>query len=113
MSSIINLIHIFVIVPLLYALYYYREKLSENICNLLIVISIIGLIYHFMKLKNLPDNKKHLEFVYMIHIIGVFPLLICIGLHCQKAPRFLFEILLLNIFAALGYHIYNYIKYRK
>jgi hypothetical protein len=104
MSGIINHLHIFVFVPLLYALYYYRESLSQNICYLLMIIAIAGILYHTNLLYNLPDDKKYKEWVYLLHILVVFPLLFYIGYTYKDTKRKYFEILLIIMFGALGYH---------
>ena len=112
MSSYINLLHVLIIVPLLYLLYSNREKLSKNVCNIIMVISVIGFIYHYITLKNLPDNKKYMDWIYLTHLIIIFPLLFYIGYNCTETKRKYFELLLLIMFAALGYHTYNFFKYR-
>ncbi len=113
MSSYINLFHIFIIVPLLYCLYHYRKILPSWTCYLLMIISIGGFIYHSILLKNLDEKKKYMNWIYLLHMIIIFPLLFYIGYNCVDTERKYFEMLLLVIFSALGYHSYNYFKYRK
>ena len=112
MSAYINLLHILIIVPLLYILYNNRENIPKIVCKAIMGISVIGFIYHFILLKTLPDNKKYMDWVYLTHLLIVFPLLFYIGYNCTDTKRKYFEMLLLIIFAALGYHTYNYFKYR-
>lgn len=117
----INLIHILLIVPFLFYIYYRginkKEQPIENwLCTFLIVISLISMSYHIYKLYNTyytaeGEKDKWKDWVYLIHIFIVFPLLIYIGYNCNETARKYFEILLVVSFAALGYHSYNLIKY--
>jgi CDP-diglyceride synthetase len=83
-----------------------------NICNAIIIISIIGFVYHWIKVSELPDDKKYMNWIYWLHIIVVFPLLFYVGRNCEKTERKYYELLLVVMFGALGYHTYNYFKYK-
>lgn len=112
MSSIINIFHIFIVVPLLYALYFYREKLPQWVCYVLMTVSVVGFLYHSDLLFRLPENKQYMNWVYLIHMVLINPLLFYIGYNCRETKRKYFEMILVLMFAALGYHSYNYIKYK-
>lgn len=109
-DSIINLIHIFIFFPLLAYLYYLglNKKLTSGICQSVIAVSIIGIIYHSYLLSK---TKPYKMWVYLVHILLVFPLLFIIGYNCENTQRMFFEMILLISFAALGYHSYLFIKY--
>jgi hypothetical protein len=113
-DTFINLLHVFVIVPLIILLYNYRDKLTSLVCNIIIVISGIGMIYHLYKLvKNsqLTEQREFKMIINLIHIFLVFPLLIYIGLKCKDGSRRYYELLLILMFAALGYNLFNLIRY--
>ena len=105
MSNIINLVHIVIFFPILFYIYKNRDRLSKEIKLALIVISVIGILYHIYELL---EGKR--IWVYLIHILYVFPLLFYIG-YSENLPRYNFEILLLIAFGMLGYHSYNLINY--
>jgi hypothetical protein len=108
--SIINLIHIFIFFPLLSYIYYLglNKQLTSGICRSIITVAIIGIIYHSYLLSM---SKPHRMWVYLTHILLVFPLLIIIGYNCEDTQRMFFEMLLLLSFAALGYHSYLFISF--
>jgi hypothetical protein len=112
----INLIHIFIIVPFFFFLYYYfvhrdDKKIPSSVCYSLLLISSIGIIYHLYKLLQNKDNKLWNQMVNLMHIFIIFPLLFYIGYKCNDTERSFMELLLLLTFAALGYHLYNYLVY--
>ena len=92
MVSYINLLHVFVIVPLFYALYHYRKTLPSWVCSLLLIVAIGSFIYHSILLLNLDEKKKHMNWIYLLHMIIIFPLLFYIGYNCIKTERKYFEI---------------------
>ena len=113
-DSIINLLHILVIVPLLFCLYFYKNSLTSTMCNTIIVIALLGMGYHLYRLVKNSELDKMQEWrmtINLIHIFLVFPLLIYIGVKCKEAKRYYYELLLILIFAALGYNLYNFIMY--
>jgi hypothetical protein len=113
-DSLINLLHIFVIVPLLFCLYFYKDSLTPTICNIIIAIAIAGMGYHLYRLVKNSESDKMQEWkmtINVIHIMLIFPLLIYIGLKCKEAKRYYYELLLILIFASLGYNMYNFVMY--
>jgi hypothetical protein len=101
-----NLFHILIVFPFLYYVYKYRNSLSDNICNILLVTAIIGFIYHlYLYTKGLHP------WVNLIHLLLVFPLLYYIGKNCKKTTRKYFEMLLLLAFASLGFHLHELLSY--
>ena len=110
-DSYVNLFHIFIVVPFLFYIYFYRKSASNTIFNILLITAIVGIIYHSYKLFYLPADQKYKNFVYLTHLVIVFPLFIYIGIKKEKTERKYFEILLMVMFAALGYHSYNFLYY--
>ncbi len=115
MTSAINLAHIVVIVPILYYIYKNQKELKEKDCKYILYNGIIGFVYHLYKYKEVMDGKeeKWKDWIFLLHILFIFPLLIYIGYNCEKTKRKYFELLLVGMFAALGYHTYNFFKYLK
>jgi hypothetical protein len=109
--SMINIFHVLVVFPLICYLYYIgiNKKLSGTVCNTLILVSVIGTIYHLYLSKDRGGVYK--AWVNLIHILIVFPLLFIIGYKCEEVKRGFLEMLLLVGFAAVGYHSFNFVKY--
>lgn len=106
MSNITNLVHIAIFFPLFYYVYTSRDSLGSEIKYILLLLAAIGILFHLYKLVSI--NK--MRWVYLIHIIIVFPILLYIGLS-NKTPRYIFELLLIVAFGMLGYHSYNLVYY--
>ena len=121
MSGIINLIHILLIVPFFFYIYYRGINKKEVplegwLCNLMIVLALISIIYHIYNLYKIyytPEGEKDKwkDWIYLMHIFIILPLLIYIGYNCNETARKYFEILLVVAFAALGYHSFLFVKY--
>ncbi len=103
--SVIGLVHIFVFMPLLFYLYFNKEKLNNTVCMILMAAGVGGILYHLYKVV---DSKT--KWVNLIHIFIVFPLLIYIGYNCETTKMKYFEFLLMIAFAGLGYHSYWTLK---
>jgi len=106
--KIINLLHIFVIVPIFFFLYKERKDLSTFVCSIIIFVSLGAMFYHLSKAV---EETNKMKWVNLIHVLFVFPLLLWIGYNCKETERKYFEMLLLLAFGALGYHAYNYLVY--
>jgi hypothetical protein len=110
-SKTLSLFHILFVVPLLYAIYRYRDRLTYCNCRALLVLSLGGILYHISRLnQRLKENRNSSTWINLLHILIVFPLLFVISINCKEKPRYLFELVLMLSFAALGYHLY-YLKY--
>lgn len=106
MSNITNLVHIAIFFPLFYYVYYSRDSLSKEVKYLLLLLAAVGILFHLYKVTNV----EKMRWVYLIHLIAVFPILLYIGLS-EKTPRYIFELLLIIAFGMLGYHSYNLVNY--
>ena len=129
MSSIINLIHIFLLVPLFFYVYYkgtskdtsknatgtrdQEQGLQPWLCYLLMGLAVISFMYHSYKLYLTVqgEGEKWKDWIYALHILVILPLLFYIGYNCNNTLRKYFELLLVVAFAALGYHSFNLVKY--
>lgn len=127
MSSVINLIHILFLVPLFFYVYYKGtnkdDKIQPWLCYFLMGLAVVSFIYHCYKLYLLSfaqpseamlsqgQDEKWKDWIYVIHVLIILPLIFYIGYNCQDTARKYFELLLVVTFAALGYHSFNLIKY--
>ena len=111
----INLLHILIIAPALFYVYYLavRKELQPLVCIILGIIGIIGFISHIILYiyKILKKKECYLCWANLIHIFLVFPLFMYIGYYCAQTERKYYEMLLLITIAALGYHIQGFIRY--
>jgi len=106
MSNITNLVHIAIFFPLFYYVYIGRDSLSNEVKYLLLLLAAMGILFHVYKVTSVDRMK----WIYLIHLIIVFPILLYIGLS-DKTPRYIFELLLIVSFGMLGYHSYNLVYY--
>jgi len=111
MSAAVNILHILVIVPILFWIYAQRGKLPKNFCNIGLIVVAFGFGYHLWMLKNLTDKTAWKSWIYVLHILVVFPLIAWVLWQCNAGARKWYEMLLLLAFSALGYHTYNLVKY--
>ena len=117
MSSVINLIHILFFVPLFFYVYYKGtskdDKIQPWLCYFLMGLAVTSFVYHCYKLYLLSQgqDEKWKDWIYVIHVLIILPLLFYIGYKCENTPRKYFELLLVVAFAALGYHSFSLIKY--
>ena len=58
MTSLINLAHVFIIVPILYYIYKNQKELNPSDCKHILYIGIIGFVYHLYKYKEVMDGKE-------------------------------------------------------
>jgi len=106
MSNITNLVHIVIFFPLFYYVYVSRDSLSNEVKYLLLLLAAMGILFHLYKVVSVDKMK----WIYLIHLIIVFPILLYIG-YGDKTPRYIFELLLIVAFGMLGYHSYNLVYY--
>jgi hypothetical protein len=111
MTAAVNALHVFIIVPLLLWIYSRRGGLPENFCKVCLLIVAFAAGYHLYMLKNLTEKTMWKNWIYLLHILLVFPILAWVLYQCNKASRKWYEMILLLAFSALGYHVYNWTKY--
>lgn len=106
--TILALFHIFLVVPLFLYIAFVRSDTPLWLFRTVTVLGIIILIYHAYKIV-LKWNRSPSVWVNILHVLAIAPLLIYIGTNGTSTPRWAFEILAMEGFAALGYHIYGLI----
>jgi len=103
----INLFHIFVVAPLFLYVSFFRGLIPLWVYQGLLGLGLIVLLYHAYKVMILWRASSPYLWVSLIHVFFVAPLLIFIGKNAYDTPRWAFELLALEGFAALGYHMYR------
>ena len=107
--TMINLFHVFVVVPLIFLLYAKRKQLNPSVCKAILITAIIILLFPIGAYIKIKDPKR--RWVFLLHIFIIVPIFAMIGYKCKDTPRKYFEMALIVAFAALGYHSYNAVKY--
>lgn len=105
----INLFHIVFVVPLFLYIAIFRGMVPSWVYQSLLGLGLLVLIYHAYKVIILWKASSPYLWVSMIHVFFVAPLMIFIGKSAYDTPRWAFELLALEAFAALGYHTYRII----
>ena len=115
MTAAINLFHIFVVVPLIFLAYYKRASIPATYYKVALGVIALAWIAHVAMYMNITKENKWKDWIYMLHILVVFPVLgyLCwLGAHSPPPPaRKWFELALVLGFGALGYHSFNLYRY--
>lgn len=99
----LNLVHVFIVAPLLLYVGFARSNTPDLVFDLLGVLGLIVLTYHvYRAYGKLKEGQS--AWVNWIHIFLVVPLLLILATLKKDAARRYFEMLLILGFAALGYH---------
>jgi ammonia channel protein AmtB len=104
-SVFVHLFHILFVGGLFLYIGINQKNMPNFMYNVILVVGIIILLYHFYKgYKKIVNNKN--AWVNLFHILIVAPILILIGLNKQNTPRYMYELIFMLAFAAIGYHGY-------
>jgi len=109
--TLINLLHIFVIVPFLLYVSIVKTDIPEQVSYFLMGLGGFVTLYHAYKLFIRFKMNSGFAWINAIHAIYIGPLLFYIGYKQKDTPRSAFEILMLFAFAAGGYHLYELAAY--
>ena len=106
---LLGLFHIFAVVPLFLYVALNRANTATPVYGFLLVLGGIILAYHAYKawVKFLAGASS--VWINIVHVLFVAPLLIYIGYREKETPRYVYELLAMVAFAALGYHTYHLI----
>ena len=107
---VIHLLHVFIIGGLFLYVGLTRNAIPQWLFLVLLWLGGIILIYHIYKAYLRIANNAN-PWVNLIHIFGVAPLLLLIGYHREKTPRYMYEFLMLFAFASIGYHGLYILRY--
>ena len=72
----------------------------------ILYLSIIIILYHSYKIY-LKLNDKMNPWVNIIHVLLIGPILFYIGKNKELTPNYMYEIMLLLGFSAIGYNSYK------
>jgi len=100
---IVHLLHVFIIGSLFLYVGLTRDAIPPVLFPILIGLGGIILVYHIYK-AYLKIIHTSVPWVNLIHIFGIAPLLLYIGYNREKTPRYMYELLLIFGFGAIGYH---------
>jgi uncharacterized membrane protein len=102
---LIHLFHILIIGSLFLYVGIQQAKILSITYPFLIFLGIFLIIYQTYK-GYLGIKAGKFPWVSLFHIVIVAPLLLLIGIYGVDSPRYLYELLLMLGFAAIGYHGY-------
>lgn len=106
MSKFISLFHILFVGSLFLYLGINKTNVPNYSHNFLLVLGIIIIGYHLYKIHSYGKPN----WVNLMHIILIGPLLVYIGYSKEKTVDWIYQIILLLGFAVIGYHGYYLIK---
>jgi len=139
MTASINLFHILIVVPLfLYVYYKHVEKKEPSfsttvgyiLCAIL-ALAFVNFMYQYYLLhttENKPRGYAYKQMILLLHLLVILPLFMYIANNTTKSTtsttssntkntlsftvnRPVYELSLLLLFAALGYHTFNLVRY--
>jgi len=106
----LHIFHIFLVVPALLYVYFYRDKLPDYAFTLLLVFGIVILLYHAYLAWKKWNEKSPWIWVNLVHVFFVAPLLIWIGFHKKKTELVYYDVLLFLAITAFGYNAIKLVK---
>lgn len=108
--AIVSLFHIFFVSPLFLAVGYMRSNTPIWLYWLLLGLGCIVFVYHTYKFMLRYANKSSFQWVNLIHMFAVAPLMVYVGYYQKQSMRFGYELMLMLGFASLGYHLFSLIR---
>jgi hypothetical protein len=103
----ISLIHIFLIVPALLAVAFFRSENPDWVYNSLVATGLVVMLYHGYKAFISLARQTGRAWLYLIHALLFAPLMLYIGINQKNTPRAAYEMLAMIGFAGLGYHLWS------
>jgi hypothetical protein len=106
----LHLFHVFVIAPLLIAIYFYGKKTPDIIFSILLGLGVIILLYHLYKAYIKYNSKSPWIWVNIVHILLVAPLFIWIGSKGKKTEPVYYDMLAFLAMTAFSYNLLKLYK---
>jgi Na+-transporting methylmalonyl-CoA/oxaloacetate decarboxylase beta subunit len=101
--TFVHLFHLIVVGSLFLYVGIKRNQIPQWIFPVLFGLGVIIWVYHsFKTYKRVVAGET--PWVNLLHVFYVGPILIYIGHQRTETPRYIYEILLILGFAAIGYH---------
>ena len=110
MHAMLSLFHMLVVAPFFLFVGFQRASTPMWLYHALLGIGMVILLYHGFKLSIRLYDRSGYAWVNIIHILFIAPLLLYIGYHKKETPRSAYELLLMLGFAALGYHLFSFVR---
>jgi hypothetical protein len=107
---VLSLFHIFLVAPLFLTVGFLRVNTPDWLYWTILILGLLIGVYHLYKLFIRYVNKTGGQWINLIHILFVTPLLVYIGYNKKETLRAAYELLLLGGFAALGYHVLSIVR---
>lgn len=104
---LLSLFHILVVVPILGYIAIQRGQLPPWVFPALLGLGGLLLLYHTFKIIVKWRAMSPSVWINILHVVAVAPLLLYIGSQAYDTPRWAYELLLIEMFAALGYNLYS------
>ena len=117
MTAAINWFHLLLVVPVLLYIINFPTIISSTSYNVLFITLAIVYLSLFKKLIDLQPTVQMYEYKKMIlwmHLLLILPLMLYIssvGITNQTVPRRYYEFVWMFVFAAIGYHAFNLVRY--
>ena len=102
---VIAIFHIIFVVPLFLVVGFLRANTPDWVYWVLLILGLFIAVYHLYKLFLRYTHKSGGQWINLIHVLFVAPLLVYIGYNKKESLRASYELLLLGGFGALGYHV--------
>lgn len=103
--AFVHLFHIIFVGGLFLYIGIKQKNMSDFMYNFILATGVLILFYHFYKgYKKIIMGKN--AWVNIFHVLIVAPLLILTGIKKQNTPRYIYELIFMLAFAAIGYHAY-------
>jgi threonine/homoserine/homoserine lactone efflux protein len=103
----VSMFHILAVVPLFLYVAFVRGQLPPWIFPVLLSLGLLIMVYHAYKVMIKWKAHNPSVWVNIIHVLFIAPMLIYIGSKSYDTPRWAYEILAIQGFGALGYHLYS------
>lgn len=103
--AFVHLFHIIFVGGLFLYIGIKQKNMFNFMYNFILATGVLILFYHFYKgYKKIIMGKN--AWVNIFHVLIVAPLLILTGIKKQNTPRYIYELIFMLAFAAIGYHAY-------
>ena len=103
----VSMFHILGVVPFFLYIAFVRGQLPSWIFPVALSLGLLIAVYHSYKVMIKWKAHNPSVWVNIIHVLFIAPMLIYIGAKAYDTPRWAFEVLAIQGFGALGYHLYS------
>lgn len=108
--ALLSVFHIFFVSPLFLAVGYMRSNTPTWLYWILLGLGCIVFVYHTYKFMLRRASNSSLQWINLIHMLFVAPLMVYVGYNQKMSMRFGYELLLMLGFASFGYHLFSLVR---